>query len=257
MSLQHFVSHISEIEAYFGEGSYRAKRLVHFGGAGTGGICGYAHAAELYLAPGTKLLSHWHQDREAIFYCLEGEGVFLLDGLERRVGPGDGMFIPLGAVHGGFNAGAREFRFLDCALFTDTRSPLEVGEGCFARIGSAPTTTARGVTWKSLFPRETFGNQAIVWWGEVWLEPGQRMQPDRYEDDEQIFYVLEGRGRLWLGPGEVELRPGSIVHILPDVVHALANAGESPMRLVGSRSGIGRVLMPDYYRRLILSREAS
>ncbi len=255
MSLHHFVSHISEIESYRGEGSYTARRLVHFGGGGakgTAGICGYAHAAELYLPPGIKLLSHWHSDREAIFYCLSGEGIFLLDGIERRVGPGDGMFMPLGALHGGLNAGTAEFRFLDCALFTDQRSSIEVGDRCFANLDQATAETERGATVRNLFSPEIFGNKKIEWWGELWLEPGQEMSQKRYPEAEQILYVLEGTGLLHLWDREVSLRPGSIAYIVAGASHAITNTSDTRLRLVGSRSRIGRVPPCDYYRTLAL-----
>lgn len=248
-NLQHFASHISEVEPYAGEGGYRARRLVHFGsGLVTAGICGYVHAAGLYLAPRAKLLPHWHQDREAIFYCLEGDGSFLLDGLERAVGPGDAMFIPLGALHGGRNRGGNEFRFLDCALFTGIRSPLPVGDACFARLADAPETSARGAVWKAPFARDTFGNTAILWWGELLVGPGRALERGIDAEAEQILYVLEGSGRLSLWDQEIEVRPGSIVYILPGVPHGVATMGEERLRMVGSRSRIGRVGMPEYYR---------
>lgn len=252
MSVHHFVSHVSQIEVYNAEGGYLGRRLVHFGGGGTGGgqICGYAHAAELYLPPGKRLISHWHHDREAIFYCLSGEGVFFLDGVERPVGPGDGMFMPLGALHGALNTGGSDLRFLDCALFTDRRSPVGVGEGCFANIERVESASERGAVTQALFRPETFGNPRVRWWGEVWLEPGQAMSAGRYEREEQILYVLEGRGVLRLWDQDVALRPGSIAYIIAGATHALTNVGNVRLRLAGSRSEIGRVPTPPYYQEL-------
>lgn len=249
MILHHFVSHISEIGPTTFEGGYYGRHLVH-GKADATQVCGYAHAMELYLPVGKKLVSHWHPNRENVFYCLSGEGVFFLGGIERRVGPGDGMFIPLGALHGGINLGVVDLGFFDSILPTERPSPLPVGEACFANIERAPTTTERGATVKTLFPRETYGNSKIEWWGEIRLEPGQEIASGRYEGAEQILYVLEGHGLLHLWDKEVALRPGSIAYIVAGATHAVANTGQERMRIVGSRSQIGRVPTPEYYKSL-------
>lgn len=249
MSLHHFVSHISEIERYNSEGSYYGRRLVNFGGGGlnTSGICGYVHAAELYLPPGIKLLSHWHQDREAIFYCLSGEGLFLLDGIERHIGPGDGMFIPLGAVHGAVNTGDGEFRFLDCAFFTHRRSSIETGEDCFSNIDDTPSPGDGGALLKPLFRPEIYGNEKIKWWGEIRMNTGQMME-NHYKDQELLFYILEGNGELNFFDRDISLRSGSIAYIIPDIPYRIGNSGKSPLRLICSRCQIGRVPVPPFFQ---------
>ena len=143
--------------------------------------------------------------------------------------------------------GGSDLRFLVCAVFTDQRSPIEVGEACFANIERAPVTVERGVTVKTLFPPEYFGNQKIEWWGELWLEPGKEMASVRYKEAEQILYVLEGQGVLYLWDKEITLRPGSIAYIVARATHAIVNTGNGRLRLVGSRSQIGRMPMPAYY----------
>ena len=70
MSLQHFVTHLDEVIAYNGDASYTAKRLVQY----PIGASGYIHGTLLLMPPGTKVLSHWHDDREAMFVCVSGTG---------------------------------------------------------------------------------------------------------------------------------------------------------------------------------------
>lgn len=55
--------------------------------------------AEATLAAGQSTVRHHHRVSEEIYYLLEGTGVMELDGVTRRVGPGDAVLIPPGAWH--------------------------------------------------------------------------------------------------------------------------------------------------------------
>lgn len=66
----------------------------------------------------------------------------------------------------------------------------------------------------------------------VVLGPGEAPPLHRHDDTEQIFYVLEGRGRLEIG-GESEdylVSPGDVVRIPPSTLHAIHCAGETELR---------------------------
>lgn len=55
---------------------------------------------------------HWHEDLDEVFYVLEGEVEFLLEGQWRRVGAGSTVFVPAGCVHAFRNASSRPARQL-------------------------------------------------------------------------------------------------------------------------------------------------
>ena len=63
------------------------------------------------------------------------------------------------------------------------------------------------------------------------IPPGRA--PDHYHEYDEVIYVLEGRGRLFIGGEEAELRPGSCIHLPRRLVHCLANEGENEMRVLG------------------------
>lgn len=42
---------------------------------------------------------HWHRTYAETFVCLEGEFTMLFEGQERRMRPGDVMFVPPGTLH--------------------------------------------------------------------------------------------------------------------------------------------------------------
>ncbi len=70
--------------------------------------------AEARLPPGTATAPHYHRKTEEIYFILQGQGEMHLDGHTRRVGPGDAIAIPPGAVHTIRNPGPEVLRFLCC-----------------------------------------------------------------------------------------------------------------------------------------------
>lgn len=70
--------------------------------------------AEARLPPGAQTTPHYHPQTEEIYFILEGHGQMQIDGEQRRVGPGDAVAIPPGAVHTLRNTGEVTLRFLCC-----------------------------------------------------------------------------------------------------------------------------------------------
>ncbi len=66
-------------EEYLNEPGYRVKRII--------------------VNPGQRLSLQKHEHRKEHWVIVSGEGVFHLDGDERRVREGDSVFIPLKGVH--------------------------------------------------------------------------------------------------------------------------------------------------------------
>ena len=57
-------------------------------------VCGIAH-----LSTGMDFAAHHHAEAE-IYFCLDGVGTVMIDGLPHRLAPGVALFIPPQAVHG-------------------------------------------------------------------------------------------------------------------------------------------------------------
>lgn len=55
--------------------------------------------AEATLHPGQATDRHYHRLAEEIYYITQGAGLMEVDGVERRVAPGDAILIPPGAWH--------------------------------------------------------------------------------------------------------------------------------------------------------------
>ena len=81
-------------------------------------------------AGGGFQIPHWHEDLDEVFYVLEGEIEFLLDGQWRRAAAGSTVFVPAGTVHAFRNAGDQPARQL-------VVGPVEVAE-LIAELGEHP-----------------------------------------------------------------------------------------------------------------------
>jgi quercetin dioxygenase-like cupin family protein len=222
---------------YTGDGSYVAKRLVNY----PIGASGHVHATLLTMPPNTKVLSHWHDDREAVFYCIRGEGLFVLDDVERTATPGFAMLQPVHAVHG-FLAGGDEFHFLDFALLTETAVPRPT-ESCFVHVDERRSQPTRYGSETTLF--HEVANPAIRFLGERRIE-GTFTDADVEPGTEQIVMVLEGKGELDLLGRSVPLRQGSIAYLIADLPFAI----DGRLRTIAASSVAGRIPEPPLFARL-------
>jgi mannose-6-phosphate isomerase-like protein (cupin superfamily) len=68
--------------------------------------------------------------------------------------------------------------------------------------------------------------------GHVTLEPNGGQVPWHNQDQEEIYFIIEGRGEMCLGAERSNIQAGQAVYIPPRVFHQLTNTGPSPMRMI-------------------------
>jgi mannose-6-phosphate isomerase-like protein (cupin superfamily) len=61
------------------------------------------------------------------------------------------------------------------------------------------------------------------------LSPGQEQKPHTHPDQDKIYFVLEGRGRIVLDNREELIEAGEAVVAPAGAAHGLANAGTTPL----------------------------
>jgi uncharacterized cupin superfamily protein len=94
-------------------------------------LSGQVGVVEGELPPGGGFqVPHWHEDLDEVFYVLEGEIEFLLDGEWHRAPASSTVFVPAGTVHAFRNASDRPARQL-------VVGPVEVAE-LIAELGEHP-----------------------------------------------------------------------------------------------------------------------
>lgn len=68
--------------------------------------------------------------------------------------------------------------------------------------------------------------------GHVTLEPEGGQVPWHNQEQEELYFVIEGEGEMCLGAERRELRSGQAVYIPPGVFHQITNVGARPLRMI-------------------------
>jgi mannose-6-phosphate isomerase-like protein (cupin superfamily) len=68
--------------------------------------------------------------------------------------------------------------------------------------------------------------------GVVTLEPAGGQVPWHNQDQEEVYYVVSGRGEMCLDAERCELVQGQAVYIPPGAFHQLTNTGDTPLQMI-------------------------
>lgn len=68
--------------------------------------------------------------------------------------------------------------------------------------------------------------------GMVTLDPDGGQVPWHNQDQEEVYFIIEGVGEMCLGEEVRELRAGQAVYIPSGVYHQLSNKGDTPLRMM-------------------------
>lgn len=71
---------------------------------------------------------------------------------------------------------------------------------------------------------------------EEWINPHTSKSPDVHvgPDEEELYYIVEGRGYVVLNGKRVPVRSGSVVYIPPKTEHYVMNTGETPFHYLAA-----------------------
>lgn len=68
--------------------------------------------------------------------------------------------------------------------------------------------------------------------GYVTLKPKGGQVPWHKQDQEEVYFILEGRGEMCLGEEKQIVRGGQVVFIPPNEFHQLTNVGDDPLVMI-------------------------
>jgi mannose-6-phosphate isomerase-like protein (cupin superfamily) len=68
--------------------------------------------------------------------------------------------------------------------------------------------------------------------GSVLLDPHGGQVPWHNQQQEEVYFVLEGTGEMCLGNERQVVTTGQAVYIPPGVFHQLTNIGDTPLRMI-------------------------
>jgi mannose-6-phosphate isomerase-like protein (cupin superfamily) len=67
---------------------------------------------------------------------------------------------------------------------------------------------------------------------EELLPPGRAVTPHHHRQLEEIYYILEGSGRMTVGDEQRDVEAGDAIFVPRGSLHSLANTGNVPIRLL-------------------------
>jgi len=68
--------------------------------------------------------------------------------------------------------------------------------------------------------------------GYVTLDPEGGQVPWHNQEQEEVYFVLEGTGEMCLGKERTTLSAGQAAYIPPGVFHQLTNTGQTPLKMI-------------------------
>ncbi len=68
--------------------------------------------------------------------------------------------------------------------------------------------------------------------GQVVLDPDGGQVPWHNQEQEEIYYIVEGHGEMCLGEERKEVHSGQAVYIPSGVFHQLTNIGSTPLTMI-------------------------
>jgi mannose-6-phosphate isomerase-like protein (cupin superfamily) len=68
--------------------------------------------------------------------------------------------------------------------------------------------------------------------GLVVLEPNGGQVPWHNQEQEEVYFIVEGDGEMCLGEERQEIHSGQAVYIPSGVFHQLTNTGDTPMQMI-------------------------
>ncbi|MXY94450.1 MAG: cupin domain-containing protein [Caldilineaceae bacterium SB0670_bin_27] len=171
---------------------------------------------------------HRHENREQLYYIIEGAGQILCGDILSPVEEGDIIYLPSGQYHQLFNPAEAWL------LHHVINMPVD-GDG--GRLVSrnwrdaAPQSDGLGaVRWHLLGPeseREGGCLRGLAFIDREMVQPRRRSKERNSHNLEQIYYVLAGEGKLVAEGQETAVREGDAIHLLPGTTYHISNTDKS------------------------------
>lgn len=186
-------------------------------------------------------------NEERIYVVLEGQGEITYQGAKQKLRQGDFLYIPPGAVHSlqGANWRVALMSFKAASAEIPKDLPLaNLDEVKKQVVGNHPPSTLyqlllgdKKSTRDRLAVAETVTSLYIMEFA-----PGGTNAPHRHEDEEEIYYLLDGTGDMVAGSGtdgimgKYPARPGDVYFFRRNTTVGFYNTGSTTAHILAVRS---------------------
>jgi mannose-6-phosphate isomerase-like protein (cupin superfamily) len=109
-----------------------------------------------------------------------------------------------------------------------------------------------GIDWRLLSSREkTSGDieaevepkfqclKSITYVSLAKLQPSLSYEPHQHKDHEEIYYIINGTGKIKIGNEEARFRDGDIIYIPEKTIHSITNDGEEMVNFLAFGGSLG------------------
>jgi len=182
----------------------------------------------LEFGPGESPVLH-NQSSDEVFYVLEGNCTFTIDGDAYDVGPETGVYLRSGRTLRVQNTGP------DIVRLVSSQCPEEPSEGRrsdlppIVRLSDRRALPTADRWYRVLVDDEIGSEQVTQFVGSI--PPGRA--PDHFHEYEEVLFILRGEGRMWAGETNTPIGPGSCIYLPRGQTHCVENTGSGELRLLG------------------------
>jgi len=203
------------------------------------------------IEPGQQIHPPHDHAEEEFLLVAKGEGTWHLDGRESPAREGDLLYVAPWVVHGLRNTSGAPLTFFVVKWNGAGLPRPEKPAGGGPAGGAAPPGSIRGAIASAIRSRADVKPDAAKsppvgdvrrYWngaatrslrdlvtGVATLLPGQEVHPPHQHAEEELLYVVEGRGTWHLEGRDLPASPGDLLYTRPWAMHGLRNSGPDPL----------------------------
>ncbi len=186
------------------------------------------------IKPGAEINVHGHQIDDEIYFILKGNGVKIVNGEERPVGPGDLVLLRAGGTHGLRNETDQEVH----VLVVDLLASLNEDQSFLLRhVDDVPLVIKKAHAGVGTIGVGNFFDPDEL--GPAWdfvevvtLPPGSTIGTHKHRGNEEFYYLYQGQGVLIDDGQEIEVGPGAVSICRSGGSHGLRNSGDRTIKLI-------------------------
>jgi mannose-6-phosphate isomerase-like protein (cupin superfamily) len=93
---------------------------------------------------------------------------------------------------------------------------------------------------KMLISPDTVGSKFLSV-GLSIIPPNSTSNPHVHQNEEEVFYVLSGRGKVMLENSWLEIEKGTTIYVKPGTLHQLVNTGDETLKVLWTESPPHRI----------------
>ena len=200
------------------------------------------------LKPGGGIGHHVHSHMEEMFFILDGEAQFTVNGRTSRIEGPASVPCRMSNAHAIYNHTSKPVQWMNIAVTTrkgiydafdlgDDRvgAPLDkIPVFISARYDPALLKPVEGnpnVLYRRALPPHVFYTD----WSyidHILVKPGAKTAPERHEGVEELYYVLRGAGQAHVNGESAPLRQDDALPVLFGDVHSFENTGAGDLQLL-------------------------